>query len=404
MSDYKGKIEIVEKIIYYYNKYKNEIKFKYDKHRYKYFYKIDTINRMLQVHSFESNERNTKFINYDLGLKYYNKNQKTVVFQYLKEDKIIKNELKLPYEEVINFVLEPYTKIKIKYDKNENGNFNRTIRNYKMDEEYLSLTQNNLDSFKKQNKGIHNGSIMRVTEFEKVSKDYECKVERAKYFDQVRTNLTLDFPLDLEEGNTLRVKDLDKDRNLKSFSESILVNSIGISATIFFKGDDGEKYFFLKPRQKRRKKIRQKTKGVSVFEDMFGTISGVLNLPKGVNPTELTDYAICGILRELERETNIGEDSEFPIINLQPLAFVRELGRGGKPQFMFCIEIFPVTNRKFKKLFKKSVEGIQEFSDGFFKNYVTIPPVLSPEVTTNIIYTLQYLQKRAKQNIDTIKL
>jgi len=211
--------------------------------------------------------------------------------------------------------------------------------------------------------------ILRMSSLAKESENlYHCKLQRSTYYYQVRTNLTIDYPLLGQMGNTLRALDLTPEGKLPSLEKSALVNSIGVSAVVFFwKGRD--LYFLMK--------YRKPTE--AVYPNMFGTTSGVVTIPPGQPVRSLTDYVTSEMRREFYRETGFDEDRDNrPIKNMILLSFVRELIRGGKPQFFFLIEIDEITEKQFRRKFRTSAEGLEEFYDNPYHNnkYST---ALSPE-------------------------
>ena len=236
--------------------------------------------------------------------------------------------------------------------------------------------------------------ILRLSSFTRHDNTrYDCKLERSTYYYQARTNLTIDYILDGEMTKTLRIIDLASDNNLRPLEDSILVNSIGVSAVVFFR-KQGDLYFFMK--------YRKGTEGI--FGNMFGTTSGVVTLPKGQPVTSLVDYVYNEMRREFYRETGFDEDrDDLPIKDMKLLSFTRELMRGGKPQFFFLIEIDEINETQFRRKFRPSAEGLLEFHDNLYHNN-KYSAVLSPEFATNIIYALQFFQNQEKLKTDPVIL
>ena len=83
-----------------------------------------------------------------------------------------------------------------------------------------------------------------------------------------------------------------------------------------------------------------------------------------------------------------------------PLAFTRELARGGKPQFFFAINTPYVDEKHVAECFEMSFNGKEEFYNDLRSRFVMYK--LSPETLTNLLLTYKYLQR--KQKLDYIDL
>jgi len=213
--------------------------------------------------------------------------------------------------------------------------------------------------------------------------DLVVALHRAGYFDQIKTNLTLDY-VSQGSGRALRARDQKRATRgaLPSFSESALVNSIGASAVVL-RHVDGRPMIFAH--------IRKLDLGT--FAGHLGTVSGVVNYFDGQPCHELATHAGWSMVREFERET--GLNAEEVGLRVAPLAFCRELVRGGKPQFFFLIE---VTNRDldkahFNDAFEKSAEGLKEFFSGICAGK-SFKARLSPEFAMNFLLAAKHLAAR----------
>jgi len=351
-----------------------------------FFYDEDLIKIMLSVNDFKSKEKSTKYIKYENAYIYYPEDKCTMSIVYNDSEM----DISLPYSEVINFITKPDAKIFV----------DGVITDFNMSDSVERLTADNLRSYLSDNPGTSDGSILRISSLtEESDSAYKCKLERSSYYYQVRTNLTLDLPLQSKHEKTLRVIDLNEKKGLRPFTESIMVNSIGVSACIYFRDSrTGKRKYFLKPRGSNRIIGDEGiVKGTGVFQGMLSTVGGVVQVPKGIPITNLTDYAYTEIIREFSRETGLSND-ELELKEIKALAFSRELARGGKPQFFFLIEIPEITDKNFKYYFKKSPEGLEEFNDHFIDNYIFFSSSLSPETATNLFYSLSYFQNNGGLN------
>jgi hypothetical protein len=339
-----------------------------------YFYSEDLVKAFLLERDFTNLPRPPKsvFIDYPKYLDYYWQDIEVV---YYKQG-IIENSVQIPYKEEINFIENPNVQI----------NVAGPIEQYEPSLQLIKSTEANLKAYLQKKPATTDGSVLRIASLKKIDMNrYECILQRSSYFIQARTNLTVDFPLEENSTKTLRILDMTNNCQLPTLEESILVNSLGVSAVVYYV-QNGKRYFFMK--------LRKDSEGV--FESMLGTTSGVVQLPSGQRITELVSYAQHEMLREFSRETGIDED-KLPIKDIKALSFTRELTRGGKPQFFFLIEIPFIDESNFRTVFRKSIEGLDEFYDNLLKNKTSFSTALSPEYSANLIYAFQYFQSQEKK-------
>lgn len=159
-------------------------------------------------------------------------------------------------------------------------------------------------------------------------------IERAYYYDQVGTNLTLDYPLDSPvlvsgyENHTVRDWDIFqsglKMGYLPDMKLSKLANTIGIAVGITAETNSGQVVFI----------IRKRSKKVAVYPNM-------LHLPFSfaLSPPE-NDFTQGDLMNIIKFDLGHEQASELgleptDLSELKPLAFCRDLVRGGKPQFFF---------------------------------------------------------------------
>ena len=348
--------------------------------------------------------------------------------------------VKLPYHEIVNFIT-----LKVKEQEEEKAYFelisppqiikikqNNCKEKFKIEEKVEELTKNNLKEFRevkeKSGKPITKGPTLRIKSLEKnkcnSETSYTCELQNAHYFDQIRTNLTIDLPLvgrDAEES--LREYDLRKStnkKNLPEFKDSVLANTVGASAIWYTEVDPDDKS---KKNINRLKDpymifLRPRNKGVGVFSNMFGTTSGVVEPPRyyDFHGLSLEEYVKYEMLREFFYESNykgLGHKLEEMLenketswekikefyekaltdleIEIKPLAFTRDLIRGGKPQFFFIIKTPPVEEGEVRENMKVAPEGFEEFEKMSLLSFLRCK--LSPETHANLLYALQYLQR-----------
>lgn len=195
-----------------------------------------------------------------------------------------------------------------------------------------------LEAFK--NKMSNDGSIVRLSRLSinHTNEILELKMQHAKYSDQVKSNLTLDWAAHGIKGfSTLRSYLTDKYGNkLPPISCGILANTIGISCILYFK--KGNQYIpYLPKRSKFKPFIHSAKKSLAIFEGgIHVTASGALDYPQDFKQGEtlsFCDFIQEDMYREIYEEVGI---TKKYIQELVPLAFTRELLRAGKPQIFFA--------------------------------------------------------------------
>ena len=358
-----------------------------------YFYNQSLIESFILRYDTSKLPKN-QFVNYSLYLdeEYYSEDKTTVDILYGNDEN---KQIVLPYKNLVCFIKHPDSDIIIGEDLTE----------YSLDENnfLMNITENNFkDFYNSKSKKPSNGTVLRVSDFQEEGKNkFKIYLQKSNYFSQIRTNLTLDNVLEyddttdfIKEGkllyNTLRLSDMNNNNCLETFKDSILINSIGVSTVVYY-NHHGVKYFFMKKRNQ----------STGVFENQYGTVSGVV---KSFEDTKIKNQNILEhienqLKKELLEETGISNDYIKKII---PLSFMRELSRGGKPQFFYLIEVKYISKKDIEKKFMNSKDGFKEFSHtiiGEKTNYLTS---LSIEFLTNLILTYQYFQKRERKSVNPI--
>lgn len=174
-----------------------------------------------------------------------------------------------------------------------------------------------------------NNLSMRIAQWGRDSD--EIKVQPAYYFDQVSTNLTLDWASTAISDNTKTTIRNDIEPSVDGFlpklKDSILSNTLGIA--VFFVSKDHKD--ILIPIRGNKQAIMSEGKG-----QFHCSASGVFEWPTDYLDRSQTTFEIFvkGMEKEIKDELNLSEDQYI----LTPLAFSRELVRGGKPQLFFIAE------------------------------------------------------------------
>jgi len=341
-----------------------------------YFYREDFVKSLLFSQDWSARIGRTDFIDYDIYKNYYPEDKKQVSLQLGGQSKSII----LPFKEEINFVLHPKAQILV-----------RGIKSYSMPRDLEKLTESNLQKFLLIKPNTFDGPNLRLSSLKKIPKgNYECDLEYASYFPQVRTNLSADFRLQSSRVPSIRLLDMGTNKKLKSLDQSIMLNTIGTSAIVYFH-KDGNAYFFMKLR-----------KQLGIYENMFGTTSGEVENPQeDIKINELISFVSEEMKREFSYET--GLNSSKVIQSIRPLALTRDLIRGGKPQFFFLIKIREVGKKEFSLNFKKSIEGLDEFHDDLIHQFRS-RNAISPEFAMNLVYAFQAIMNDKRFETETINL
>ena len=344
---------------------------------------------MLYTHNYEHLPRE-KFLDYQKGLckELYQNEILPVKIQYKGQ-----SETKLlPYKEIINYTRYPDSSIE----------FDRPLwgPKFQLPPELAVATNQILDDFKQDYPDTEDNPAVGIHLLEPLKNGgYKCQLKKLTYFDAVRTNQTLDTPLDLSghlHHTTMRQKDSDMNGYLKPFSQSLLANQIGVSAVWYMhcpkKSYEDRLQFFLKPRRSK----------LGIFTKMMGSICGTAQPPQGgfSNFNYLEDYAESEILRIFNQTTNIDKYIDVHEIEVVKLSFARELMRGGLPQFFFLIKTPYISNKKFFKHFKRSTASQKKYRNGRLSNALT--PNIAPSIAVNFLFAFRHLQRN--RHLDYIDL
>ena len=396
----------------------------------KFFYEFNQVNEKVEQYDL-SHLENSKYLN-DKVLKEYYKDAYTPIT--IKDTNKNIKTLLLPYQEIVNFIKVPQTTITISNPQ--------AVKEFNLREDIQEATGGIEKAFIKEGRASHNDPHPRIASFTQTGENkYSCIIEKATYYQQVRTNLSLDYAIKIagrDWPTNMRTIDHQNPSNLTDLDKSCLSNVVGVSA-IWMMGDLGQEKVFLLSRRKK----------VGVFESKLGIPSGNVEMPKDSRfaSDSLIEFLSLDIAREFAEETglcgknidrnkfpapallnysvkewfkNLGpllsewfrkgrkfEWSEFyknhpaaplEIENMEiiPLAFVRELMRGGKPQMFFLIRTPKVSLWKIRRSFRKST-GSKEFNSKFITS-----ATLSSETLCNYLYAQKWYQKN--NDVDYIAL
>jgi hypothetical protein len=199
-----------------------------------------------------------------------------------------------------------------------------------------------------------NNTSLRIAE---IDRDRGIVVQRANYFDQVATNLTVDWnSFSLPDGaHTLRGSvEVPRDGRLLPFAQSSLANTIGIAIM-----------FYDRKLQKTMVRTRSANLASIPVQGWHCTVSGVLEFPKdtahGQHDFNLLTW---GAHYEIKRETNL-DPSDYLLF---PVALARELPRAGKPQLFFAAVLL-VDETRYARSCETAAERGEYVSDDSLKDF-----------------------------------
>ncbi len=144
---------------------------------------------------------------------------------------------------------------------------------------------------------FENNESLRVSS---LTVDGKMTCQRATYFDQVATNLTLDWASHMLPSGAFTIRsgiERPIDGALPSFSDSILANTLG-TAIMFYTKD--LRKALIRTRSDRMASIAQ--------QRPHCTVSGVLEIEPGATPGKYgVDFFNYGTHREIKKETHLDE-------------------------------------------------------------------------------------------------
>ncbi len=329
------------------------------------------------------------------------------LLQFYSDDYMIGvGQTLLPYVEVENYVKEPHKYSRLKAEFGNPYNIASHIR------DYCDILLTRYELLQKSGQiRFWAGPIVSLANFD--NNNGTLTLRPAKYTDQMTTNMALQLPFrdvinhDIELKNrpvarNLRQLDCDelyieKARKLKPFGASVLVNSVGICAMVL----SSDEYFM----------VPHRVHWV-VREAGLRTVSvgHALKWDDSIREAHLTRYLEERLRAEAKQELGLTKNDIKEII---PLAFCRELDRGGKPQFFYLI----ITNdrRNSQEIVSKSQDaqirkpsqkteyaGISWFplrnpsmEDSLmgFLRWPSRKLKLSTEMKANLLYAFEYLHQ-----------
>lgn len=294
--------------------------------------------------------KKNKFLNYDPNwlAEFYHSEK----INWLKSSD---EKIRAPYEIIHDFRKNPV---------NSWGTFENKGK-YQLPNELSRVKHEMVKSFSKDGL-LYKGDnpCPRICNAASSSKALIIEIQKAAYYDQVATNLSLDYKHnhDIAESiGTYKIRHWDilqsntAKGELPSFSKSKLGNTIGISMGIIATNELGQKIIL----------SRRRTSAVAVYQQMQHLpFSFSLNLDSAFSEknTKGTIQELVKLDFRHEQAEELGlEPSDIDFADVKPLVFCRDLSRGGKPQFFFEIEIKTPYEELIRKISEQS-KTKREFS------------------------------------------
>jgi hypothetical protein len=286
--------------------------------------------------------RKNKYLNYQTS--YIEKEYSMTQMNWV-EIRSEKEQVRAPYELVIDYRSWP---------KDKSWGYVDYIGEYSFPGELSDHKELMIKSFKREGKlQKGNNAMPRVKKVEFSKNGIPTfYIQRAYYHDQIGTNLSLDFQnYDSKEflyKNKLAktVRDWDRlqcgisNRKLPKLEQSVLANTIGVAIGISALNQEGFRVFLR----------RKRTNKVAVYPGMWHVPVSFALTPNDLKAKKkkLQDYIQYDLAAEITEEAGLEPTDLSPI---RPIAFCRDLVRGGKPQFFFEMEAtipFEEIRRKIK--------------------------------------------------------
>ncbi len=197
------------------------------------------------------------------------------------------------------------------------------------------------------------------------------KARAANYFQQVGTNITLDWKSGKLPNPSTTIRNSEErpvDHKLPSLESSSLANTLGV-AVVFFN-------------QQLEPDIRLRSEDLASIqkEGLHCTASGVWELPPDFAPGTFSgEYLEYGAHKEIKDEVGL-MPNEYALF---PIAIARELPRGGKPQIFF-VAISLVSEERYQEA-KRNARERHEYVD----SSATIDKLLASPAPPHAAFTYE---------------
>lgn len=246
---------------------------------------------------------------------------------------------------------------------------------------------------------IYNQMNIRLDKIEETNNNINLYTSRTMYFDSLVTNRAMDFEL----GNKLSIREiLNPGPYVEPLESSVLSNHLGFN--IYIKTNDNKIIFV------------NRNMNVSIGKGTLGSSVGA-SLKIRYCVDEKYNFNTHGIkkavMEEMKDELGINEDCYEFSLNKNLIAIYRDLIEGGKPQFLFYIEIdkseievknlFEINLKKENKKYDTIVDGDRLIFLDLNKDFYLSPDLIFienkkyfvlPSVSGTLAYLLEYIKNK----------
>lgn len=326
---------------------------------------LDILKTLL---NFRENYKNVFLSNKDVFLNY---NTSEIISFYHNIPDILKdkeNQIYAPYQ-----IMHIFTENDIK-----NGWADVEIIDH-FDFPHLLLNHKEIviDLFNKQKK-LEKGNLKatRIVDFVLENNFPKIVAQPAMYYDQVGTNLSLDYklPNTIDDCQTLREWDIKQSNieigKITPFNKSKLANTLGIAIGITAKNSKNQDVVL----------TRLRTNKTAVYPNMWHLPFSFAHCPESKLKSKrfkLKEFIDTDFQSELYEELGLlVSDFHDPV----PFAFCRDLVRGGKPQLFIEMK----SKLSYEEIQKKIKNNSNEFKKSV-KEYEDAKTLYSPELEAFVL-------------------
>jgi hypothetical protein len=193
-----------------------------------------------------------------------------------------------------------------------------------------------------------NNVSLRIDDFNQQGVLIACR--KARYFDQIASNLTMDWASGKLSGGWHTIRsgmERPEGGKLRPLKDSNLANTLGVAAMLYQR--DLSPIF----------RVRSESLASISKSGLHCTASGVHEIEES-HPPGYFDFSIFSRGKHKEIKHEIGLDEHE--YHLFPVAFARELPRGGKPQ-LFFVAVARVDNARIEQAMAGADEAYEYLND-----------------------------------------
>ncbi len=189
-----------------------------------------------------------------------------------------------------------------------------------------ALREAGLARLKKVGRVRRSSDIIRVEDIAFDGTTATLQIKKARYWDQARSNLILDFQPDPAVPTIRQALLQESPGHLPKLADKRLANTLGVTILVFYLDPQGKLAPFIIPRSRHT--------AVHNRGQWSDSASGAAEWPEHPDGLEVNfeNYIMDDVYKELKEEIGL-EKADLSFV--APLAICRELARAGKPQMFF---------------------------------------------------------------------